>query len=82
VNCEGPKFLVGDLVMFRHDFMGEMISGLGIIVSEPTLVFVHDWDRKSGFPNEFWSYNVKVDNELFKMIPEQFLRGLKEDVQD
>jgi len=80
VICEGPKFSIGDLVMFRQDFIGELIDGLGIIVSEPQLMFEHDWPTKSGFPNEFWSYNIKIDNELFKMVPEQFLKGLNNDV--
>lgn len=75
----GPKYSKGNLVTFTPEIAEGITNGLGIIVSDPTLVFVHEWRTKSGFPNEFWSYDVKVGNELFKMIPEQFLRGLNED---
>lgn len=82
MNYEGPKFSIGDLVMFREKFVGALIEGLGIIITEPKLIFTHDWKKPTEFPNEFWSYDIKVGNELFKMIPEEFLRGLKDDVQD
>tara|TARA_R110001583_G_scaffold10849_4_gene49783 strand:- start:1101 stop:1340 length:240 start_codon:yes stop_codon:yes gene_type:complete len=78
VNYEEPKFSMGDLVVFSGAYVGDTVKDLGIIISEPTLVFVHEWSTKSDFPDQFWSYNVKVGNELFKMIPEQFLRGLAE----
>jgi len=82
VNYKGPKFSLGDLVMFRQEFMGDLVDGLGIIITEPTLIFRYDWPNPTEFPSEFWSYDIKIGNELFKMIPEQFLRGLKDDVQD
>ena len=82
MNCEGPKFQLGDLVMFREDYMGDLIHGLGIIITQPTLVFKYDWPKPTEFPSEFWCYDVKVGNELFKMIPEEFLRGLQDEVQD
>jgi len=82
VNYKGPKFSLGDLVMFRQEFMGDLVDGLGIIITEPTLIFRYNWPNSTEFPSEFWSYDIKIGNELFKMIPEQFLRGLKDDVQD
>lgn len=82
MSYEGPKYSKGNLVTFVDDIAEGISEGLGIIVSEPRLIFVYEWKTKSGFPNEFWSYDVKVGNELFKMIPEQFLRGLNEDVED
>jgi hypothetical protein len=78
VNYEGPKYSLGDLVLFSGAYVGDIVTDLGIIVSIPTLVFVHEWSNKYGFPDQFWSYDVKVGNELFRMIPEQFLRGLAE----
>jgi len=82
VSYEGPKFDIGDLVFFTKEYAGNSLPDLGIIVSVPQLLFRHQWPIKDVYPNEFWSYNVKVGNELFKMIPEQFLRGLKEDDKD
>lgn len=76
MNNEDPKFEAGDLVMFRNDYMGDMIDGLGIIVTGPRLMFSHDWHDRKGYPNNFWAYDIKVGNELFRMIPEEFLRGL------
>ena len=73
---DDPKFEVGDLVLFRDDYMGDMVDGLGIIVTGPKLMFSHDWQEHKGYPNNFWAYDIKIGNELFKMIPEEFLRGL------
>lgn len=77
MSYEGPKFTIGDLVFFDGDYMASMIDGLGIIISEPKLTLCYDWKGRDDFPNEFWTYDIKVGNELFKMIPEQFLKRLK-----
>ena len=53
-----------------------MVTSLGIVVSEPTLMFSHKWPNEEESEN-FWTYDVKVENTLFKMIPESFLRRLK-----
>ena len=82
MSYEPPKYSKGTLVTFGPEIADGMTDGLGIIISEPRLIFVYEWKTKPGFPNEFWSYDVKIGNELFKMIPEQFLRGLNEDVED
>lgn len=78
MNYGDPKFERGDLVVFHQDTVGEMVSNLGIVVSEPTLMFSHKWPNEDAEEN-FWSYDVKVDNTLFKMIPEAFLRSLKDE---
>jgi len=77
VSNDQPKFLMGDLVKFDESYVGDIVLGIGIIISEPKLMLIHDWQTNTGFPNEFWSYDVKVGSELFKMVPEQFLEGLK-----
>ena len=66
-------------MLFNGEYTADMVEGLGIIVTEPKLAFYHDWKAQEGFPNEFWTYDVKVGNELFKMIPEQFLKRLKDE---
>lgn len=78
MNCGDPKFERGDLVMFCQETVGEMVSSLGIIVSEPILMFSHKWPNEEHDEN-YWSYEIKVDNTLFKMIPESFLRRLKDE---
>jgi len=78
VNYGDPKFERGDLVVFCRDTVDEMVSSLGIIMSEPTLMFSHKWPNEEETEN-FWSYEVKVENTLFKMIPESFLRRLKDE---
>jgi len=78
VNYGDPKFSIGDLVFFNEEQMGEVISGLGIIVAIPTLMFTYE--RKEGEPREnYWSYDIKVENTLFKMIPETFIRSIKDE---
>ncbi len=78
MNYGDPKFERGDLVIFSQDTVGEMVPNLGIIVSEPTLTFSHKWPNEDEKEN-FWTYDVKVNNNLFKMIPEAFLRRLKDE---
>lgn len=79
MNYGDPKFSIGDLVMFDGDIAKDMpIGGLGIIISAPTLMFSHKWPNEE-FHENFWSYNVKVGTALFKMVPETFLRRLKDE---
>ena len=79
MNCEGPKFCLGDLVWFTGDYFIDLVDGLGIIVAEPRLALCHDWKGREDFPNEFWTYDIKVGNQLFKMVPEQFLKRLNDE---
>ena len=76
MNCGDPKFERGDLVIFAQETVGEMVESLGIIISDPTLMFRHKWPSNEEQEN-FWSYDVKVGATLFKMVPEPFLRRLK-----
>jgi hypothetical protein len=58
--------------------MGEVVDGLGIIVANPTLMFTYE--RTEGEPREnYWSYDIKVGSTLFKMIPETFIRSIKDE---
>jgi hypothetical protein len=78
VNYGDPKFERGDLVVFAQETVGEMVESLGIVVSDPTLMFRHKWPNNEDQEN-FWSYDVKVGNSLFKMVPEAFIRRLKDE---
>ena len=77
VKQEEPKFKKGDLVVLQDP--DELMSpgGLSIIVSDPVLSFVNDWESNTEFPVEFWVYDVYVGDQLFKEVPEQMLRRLK-----
>jgi hypothetical protein len=50
---------------------------LSIVVSDPVLIFVNDWESNTEFPVEFWVYDIYVGDQLFKEVPEQMLRRLK-----
>lgn len=78
MNYGDPKFEMGDLVIFSQETVGEMVESLGIIISQPTLMFTHKWPNDE-HPENFWSYDVKVGTTLFKMVPEPFLRRLKDE---
>lgn len=52
-------------------------GGLSIVVSDPVLIFVNDWESNTEFPVEFWVYDIYVGDQLFKEVPEQMLRRLK-----
>ena len=79
MKLKGPKFNKGDLVRFKQDSIGSMIEGVGIIVSDPLLLFKHEWPENYSYRDELWSYDVRIDNTIFKMIPEEFLVALNEE---
>ena len=53
VNHEGPSFNKGDLVVLQDADKITTLGGLGVIVSNPVLVFIHDWENISEFPSQF-----------------------------
>ncbi len=77
VNQEGPKFNKGDLVVLQDADKIATLGGLGVIISVPVLVFIHDWENISEFPSQFWCYDVYANSQLFKQVPEQMIRSLK-----
>ena len=77
VNHEGPSFNKGDLVVLQDADKITTLGGLAVIVSDPVLVFIHDWECIQEFPKEFWCYDIYAANKLFTQIPEQMLRSLK-----
>ena len=78
---EGPKFIKGDLVVLQDPDYIPVLGGLAVIVSDPVLVFVHDWESIPEFPKEFWCYDIYVSNKLFTQIPEQMLRSLNNETK-
>ena len=51
---EGPKFNKGDLAVLQDPDFITALGGLAVIVSDPVLVFLHDWECIQEFPKEFW----------------------------
>ena len=81
VKSEEPKFKKGDLAVLQDPDRIMTLGGLGIIVSDPVLIFVNDWECITEFPSKFWCYDIYVGEQLFKDIPEQMLRSLDNEVE-
>ena len=81
VNSEGPKFKKGDLVVLRDPDRLMSIGGVGIVVSDPVLIFVNDWESITEFPVEFWVYDVYAGEQLFTEVPQQMIRSLTNEVE-
>ncbi len=65
-------FKQGDLIKFNS--LGENLfhylgASVGIISSDPILMFEYEFDEKI----EYVVYDLIVDGQLFKHIPEEFL---------
>ena len=82
MNSEEPNFKKGDLAVLQDPDRIMTLGGLGIIVSDPVLIFVNDWESITEFPSKFWCYDVYVGEQLFKEVPEQMLRGLDNEVEN
>lgn len=78
MNHEEPNYNKGDLVVLQDADRITTLGGLGVIVSDPVLVFIHDWENISEFPSQFWCYDVYADGQLFKQVPQQMIRSLKQ----
>ena len=82
VKSEGPNFKKGDLAVLQDPDRIMTLGGLGIIVSDPVLIFIHDWECINEFPSKFWCYDIYVGEQLFREVPEQMLRGLDDEVKN
>ena len=75
------KFSVGDIVEIRpSNPLYEVLSGgtnFGIIKKGARLMYVHDWETEDVI-KEFWAYDILVQGEVFKNVPEQGLIKLEE----
>jgi len=78
VNHEEADFNKGDLVVLQDPDRITTLGGLGVIISDPVLVFINDWENICEFPSQFWCYDVYADGQLFKQVPQQMIRSLKQ----
>ena len=73
------RFKVGDLVYIRPHSPAYPImacsSSFGIIKREARLLYVHDWETEE-VVKEFWAYEVLVEGQIFKNVPEDGLKRI------
>lgn len=80
-----PLYKKGDLIEFNthgEDLFHYLGSSVGIISSDPILMYEYHFDEKV----EYFVYNLIVDGQLFKHIPEEILDRItinyEEDTQE
>lgn len=77
MKLKGPKYNKGDLVVLKDPETLKDVDGIGLIIEQPVLLFLHDWENRPDMPTEFWEYTINVQGRLFKHVPEQMIRSLK-----
>ena len=75
-----PKFKVGDLIIL-NDF-GLLIyddgQKLGLVVTD-AYAYVMPEHSSEIIHLEYWTYDIMIGGELIKMMPEEFLRRIKDE---
>ena len=77
MTAENPKFKKGDLVYIQDEENLLLGLDLGIIITEPILMFVYESDSTPTKKQNYWVYDVVVREQLIKELPEQIMKGLK-----
>lgn len=73
------KFSIGDLIKVTSN--SPLFSALrsrdsiGIISEPARLMYVHDWEDGDVI-KEFWAYDIIIEGQTFKNVPEEGLRGI------
>ena len=81
MTAENPKFKKGDLVYVNdRDNLLEGLN-LGIIISEPMLMFIHESECIPAKQQNYWVYDVVAGDQLIKELPEQIMKGLTDEVK-
>lgn len=62
---------------FDEYYVGNIIVDIGIIVSDPILMFTADFPN--GESKNFWCYNINANGNIYNNIPEEFIRGLNDE---
>ena len=78
------RFETGDLVMLKADttiyYSLEAASNVGIVVSTAVLMYAHTTQK--GEKLKFYAYDVMFDGRTYKNVPEEVLRGLKNEDEE
>ncbi len=85
------KFTIGDIVEISvecpiYNILKDKTS-VGIIKRGAKLMYVHDWEadlKAEEVIKEFWAYDVVIEGQTFKNVPEETLVELmkNEDEED
>lgn len=75
------KFEIGDIVEIRpnnplYDVIRRGVH-FGIVMKKAQLMYVHDWETEE-VVKEFWAYDILLEGEVFKNVPELGLVKLEE----
>ena len=81
VTSKDPKFKKGDLVYVEDG--EDLLKGknLGIIISEPMLMFIYESKLDPNKKQNYWVYDVVVNGRLIIEMPEQIIKGLRDEVK-
>mgnify|MGYP003136525367 FL=1 len=77
MTAEDPKFKKGDLVYVEGEKNLLSKGNLGIVITEPMLMFIYESKLDPNKKQNYWVYDVVVGDQLIKELPEQILKGLK-----
>ena len=75
-----PKFKVGDLIIL-NDF-GLLIYDdgpkLGLVMTD-AYAYIMPRESEEIIHLEYWTYDIMIGGELIKMMPEEFLKRIKDE---
>ena len=77
MTAENPKFKKGDLVYVKDRENLLLGENLGIVITEPMLMFIYESKLDPNKKQNYWVYDVVVGDQLIRELPEQILKGLK-----
>ena len=77
MTAENPKFKKGDLVYVEDGENLLLGENLGIVITEPILMFIYESKLSPYKKQNYWVYDVVVGDQLIKELPEQIMKGLK-----
>ena len=73
------KFNIGDLITVTSNSpLFAAIrdrNSIGIIAKPARLMYIHDWEDGDVI-KEFWAYDIIVEGQTFRNVPEEGLRGI------
>ena len=77
MTAENPKFKKGDLVYVEDEENLLLGENLGIVITEPILMFIYESKLDPCKKQNYWVYDVVVGDQLIRELPEQIMKGLK-----
>lgn len=73
------KFEIGDLVRITTSSPLFGVVGnpqsIGIVAKPARLMYLHDWEDREVL-KEFWAYDIIIEGQTFKNVPEEGLRRI------